>query len=49
MIYDVEGKSYYEGDWVNDKPFGWGIRRFPSGNKLLNIFGKLNLKLRNII
>jgi hypothetical protein len=31
MFYDLEGKSYYEGDWIDDEPFGWGIRRYPSG------------------
>ena len=32
MIYDREGLSYYEGDWINNKKFGYGIRRYPSGN-----------------
>ena len=31
MLYDQAGKSYYEGDWINDEPFGWGIRRYSSG------------------
>lgn len=32
MIYDAEGLSYYEGDWINNQKFGWGIRHYPSGN-----------------
>jgi hypothetical protein len=32
MIYDTEGLSYYEGDWINNQKFGWGIRHYPSGN-----------------
>lgn len=32
MIYDYRGLSYYEGDWINNKKFGWGIRHYPSGN-----------------
>ena len=32
MIYDKEGQSYYEGDWINNKKFGYGIRRYASGN-----------------
>ena len=32
MIYDTEGLSYYEVDWINNQKFGWGIRHYPSGN-----------------
>ncbi|WAR23968.1 RS10B-like protein [Mya arenaria] len=32
MDYDSEGKSYYEGDWVNNVRHGWGTRQYPSGN-----------------
>ena len=31
MIYDSEGTSFYEGDWIDNKKFGWGIRHYPSG------------------
>lgn len=31
MIYNEEGTSYYEGDWVDNRKFGWGIRHYPSG------------------
>ena len=32
MDYDPEGKSYYDGDWVNGIKHGWGTRQYPSGN-----------------
>ena len=32
MIYNEDGTSYYEGDWVDNRKFGWGIRHYPSGN-----------------
>lgn len=32
MDYDCEGKSYYDGDWVNGIKHGWGTRQYPSGN-----------------
>ena len=32
MIYDDEGLTYYEGDWINNKKFGWGVRHYASGN-----------------
>lgn len=32
MIYNVDGTSFYEGDWVNNRKFGWGIRHYSSGN-----------------
>jgi hypothetical protein len=32
MLFEIDAKSYYEGDWINDRPFGWGIRRYASGN-----------------
>ena len=32
MIYDTDGKTFYEGDWVNNKKFGWGIYHYASGN-----------------
>lgn len=31
MIFDFEGKSFYEGDWINNKKFGWGIFHYASG------------------
>ena len=30
--YDTEGHSFYEGDWVNNKRHGYGVRRYHSGN-----------------
>lgn len=32
MDYDSEGKSYYDGGWVNNVRHGWGTRQYPSGN-----------------
>ena len=32
MEYDTEGKSYYDGDWVNNVRHGWGTRQYPTGN-----------------
>ena len=32
MNYDVEGNSYYEGDWAKNIRHGWGTRRYASGN-----------------
>ena len=31
MIYDSEGISMYEGDWIDNRKFGWGVRHYPSG------------------
>ena len=31
MIYSGNAVSYYEGDWVENKKFGWGVRRYPTG------------------
>jgi hypothetical protein len=42
MIYDEVGLSYYEGDWINNRKFGWGIRHYPSG--IINFYKKLNYK-----
>ena len=30
--YDTDGHSFYEGDWVNNKRHGYGVRRYKSGN-----------------
>ena len=32
MEYDTEGKSFYDGDWVNNVRHGWGTRQYPTGN-----------------
>lgn len=32
MDYDSEGRSYYDGDWINNVKHGWGTRQYPSGN-----------------
>lgn len=32
MEYDSEGKSFYDGDWVNNVKHGWGTRQYPTGN-----------------
>jgi antitoxin component YwqK of YwqJK toxin-antitoxin module len=32
MAYDAEGRSYYNGDWVNNIKQGYGKRQYPSGN-----------------
>ena len=32
MDFDSEGKSYYDGDWVNNVKHGWGTRQYASGN-----------------
>lgn len=32
MDYDSEGKSFYDGDWVNNVKHGWGTRQYASGN-----------------
>jgi len=32
MDYDSEGKSFYDGDWVNNVKHGWGMRQYASGN-----------------
>ena len=32
MEYDSKGKSFYDGDWVNNVRHGWGTRQYPSGN-----------------
>jgi hypothetical protein len=32
MIYNEKGTSFYDGDWIDNKKFGWGIRNYPSGN-----------------
>ena len=30
--YDLDGLSFYEGDWVSDMRQGYGVRRYHSGN-----------------
>lgn len=32
MSYDLEKKSYYEGEWVENIRHGFGVRQYPSGN-----------------
>jgi hypothetical protein len=32
MDYDGDGKSFYDGDWINNVRHGWGTRQYPSGN-----------------
>lgn len=32
LYYDATGTSYYDGDWVDGKKCGFGIRRFSNGN-----------------
>ncbi|XP_012989230.2 radial spoke head 10 homolog B isoform X1 [Esox lucius] len=32
VYYNQEETSWYEGDWVNSKREGWGVRCYPSGN-----------------
>lgn len=32
MDYDSEGRSYYDGDWINNVKHGWGTRQYPTGN-----------------
>lgn len=36
MIYDAEGRSFYEGDWINNKKFGWGRYQYLSGKKIIS-------------
>jgi len=31
MVYNVEETSYYDGEWVENTKFGWGVRQYPSG------------------
>jgi hypothetical protein len=31
MVFNEEGTSFYEGDWLDNKKYGWGVRRYPSG------------------
>jgi hypothetical protein len=38
MDYDSEGKSFYDGDWVNNVKHGWGMRQYASGNVYQGIF-----------
>lgn len=32
LRYDKEGLSYYDGYWVNNKRYGFGMRRYVLGN-----------------
>lgn len=32
LEYDASGKSFYEGEWRDGIPHGWGFRQYPSGN-----------------
>ncbi|XP_075686366.1 radial spoke head 10 homolog B [Rhinoderma darwinii] len=32
IYYNVEGTSWYEGDWIHNRKEGWGVQRFQSGN-----------------
>ena len=32
MDYDSSGYSYYEGDWLDNKKYGMGIRHYQTGN-----------------
>ena len=32
MKYDTNGKSFYEGSWVDNRKHGLGTFQFPSGN-----------------
>ena len=32
MYYDIDGLSYYDGQWQNNKRHGFGVRRYQSGN-----------------
>lgn len=32
LDYDADGKSYYDGEWVNGIKHGWGTRQYASGN-----------------
>lgn len=32
MDYDSEGRFYYDGDWINNVKYGWGIRQYFLGN-----------------
>ena len=32
MDYDSEGNSYYDGEWVENRKEGWGLRQYSSGN-----------------
>ncbi len=41
-IYDEVDLSYYEGNWINNRKFGWGIRPYLSGTIIL--YQKLNYK-----
>jgi hypothetical protein len=31
LLFDPDGMSYYDGDWIKDKRYGWGVMRYPSG------------------
>ena len=32
MDYDIEGSSFYDGDWIENRKEGWGTRQYKSGN-----------------
>lgn len=32
MDFDGDGRSFYDGDWVNNVRHGWGLRQYTSGN-----------------
>ncbi len=36
MVYDQGGLTFYEGDWIDNRKYGWGIRHYASGKLIYN-------------